>query len=149
MTDIIVLICCILGGFFVGRYTQSVINAKNQFYLDTLKYIENLQINIKTKQIGISSFNQEYSKICTSEFKAFLLDNKIEVRLSRAERKNILSLTNTMLDTSSDTLFSNLSFVSKLINDDYQLFYNSKFLKSKVYDKIGLLVGAIVGILLM
>ena len=58
-------------------------------------------------------------------------------------------VTNTMLDTSSDTLYSNLSFVSKLINDDYQLFYNSKFLKSKVYDKIGLLVGAIVGILLM
>ena len=93
MTDIIVLICCILGGFFVGRYTQSVINAKNLFYLDTLKYIENLQLNIKTKQIGISSFNQEYSKICTSEFKAFLLDNKIEVRLSPAERKNILFFT--------------------------------------------------------
>lgn len=128
---------------------QSAINAKNLFYLDTLKYIENLQINIKTKQIGISLFNQEYSKICTSEFKAFLLDNKIEVRLSRAERKNILSLTNTMLDTSSDSLYSNLSFVSKQINDDYQLFYNSMFLKSKVYDKIGLLVGAIVGILLM
>lgn len=149
MTDIILLICCILAGFFVGRYTQSVINTKNLFYLDTLKYIENLQINIKTKQIGIPSFNQEYSKICTSEFKAFLFDNKIEVHLSRAERKNILSLTNTMLDTSSDTLYSNLSFVSKLINDDYQLFYNSNFLKSKVYDKIGLLLGAIVGILLM
>lgn len=63
MTDIIILIACILCGFISGKYIERQIKIKGKFYEDLRRYISVLKENLSGRQLELDSLNKAYSKI--------------------------------------------------------------------------------------
>ncbi len=149
MTDIIVFLMCALAGFLVGNYLKKQSIHKNFFYLDSIKYIKLLLTNIDTKQVVLNDFNADYCISCCKDFNEFISLGKMPSYLLKTEKKLFNDLQYSLTNTIRDKMIINLNFLLEQINGQYEEFVSSKFTQAKVYEKIGLLCGAMIGILLI
>ena len=57
MIDIIIIICCILGGFALGKFLERRTIEKGKFYQDLTTYVMLLKYNVTCRQLELSGFN--------------------------------------------------------------------------------------------
>lgn len=147
MTNIILFICCVLGGFLCGMYLKKRVMQKNALFSDLVKYTVALQLNVAGKQLEISDFNNKFCETSSSVFQEALQEKKYPSLT--AAHKNLLQ-----------DFFSNLDCASGSALMEHLAFYQKQFesclketddaaKKSSLYIKLGLLLGVMVGILFL
>lgn len=147
MTRIILLICCILCGFLIGRYLQKQVQAKNQMYLDLLKYIAALKLNVNGRQVELERFNADFCVNCSGAFCSVLQQIKYP-HLKADKRKTVQDFFANLNCASGNQLLQHLEFYEAQLRPDAEQCAQAAA-KSSVYVKIGILLGAMVGILFL
>lgn len=149
MINIILLICCILAGFALGKFLERKASEKGRFYQDLTSYITRLKDNVNGRQLELKNFNDEFTKSCGGTFANFLLNNRAKVRLTKSQRNNLTQFHDNLDCISSKALVEHLDYYGKILSDDAQDVMKNEVAKSSVYAKLGMLLGAILGILLI
>ncbi len=147
MTNIILLICCILGGFLLGRFLQKRVLARNDMFTNLVKYVAELKLNVNGKQVELDKFNTQFGESCSDVFRCYLTDKKSST-LSERQKKMVDDFFANLNCTSGNQLLQHLEFYEKQFNTELET-TSSEAKKSSVYVKIGLLLGAMVGILFL
>lgn len=148
MTGIIIVICCTLAGFAIGKYFQNRITDKGNFYRDLSSYVAILKDNVCGRQLEMSAFNAQFAQNCGKHFGEYLLNGKLNVRLSKLQKGNLIAFFGNLDCVSSQALMEQLDYHGKIIVDDAQAVLKNETAKAQIYSKIGMLLGAMLGILL-
>ena len=146
MTNIILFICCALGGFFCGLYLKKRVTQKNALFADLVKYTVSLQMNVGGKQLEMGEFNAEFCTHCSEVFKDALQQ---KFPALSASQKNAVQDFFAHLDCASgDALINHLAYYQKQF-ESISSETASEAKKSSLYTKLGLLLGVMLGILFL
>ena len=148
MTNIIILFCCILSGFLVGRHLSKRIKDKENFFYDLTRYLSLLKVNVKGRCVELHHFNKEFATSCAEPFANLLLSNKVPTFLDANQKQLVTSIFANLSATTSTQLLSNIDYFEQLIANQVDGLSNT-FHNGKMYSKLGVLLGVMVGILLM
>lgn len=149
MLDIIIIICCIMAGFAIGKFLERKVNEKGKFYQDLIVYIALLKDNISSKQLELGKFNQEYTLKCSKTFADFITNKELKIRLSKMQRDNINALFDNLDCVSTRALEEHLEFNGSILGNDCNNVMQNEVAKSAMFSKLGMLLGAMLGILLV
>lgn len=146
MTNIILFICCALGGFFCGLYLKKRVTQKNALFVDLVKYTVALQLNVSGKQLEMGEFNAKFCDSCSEVFKDALQQKYPALS---ASQKNAVQEFFANLDCASgDALMKHLALFQKQF-ESISSETATEAKKSSLYLKLGLLLGAMLGILFL
>ncbi|MCM1534002.1 MAG: hypothetical protein NC099_05045 [Corallococcus sp.] len=149
MTDIILFVACALLGYAVGKYFEKRVKEKGDFYSDLKRYVALFRENIVGRQVELNKFNEEFCSACSDGFAAYIACGKIKCRLTTAQRNNLSAFFDNLDCVSSQQLGNHLDYSFKILSDDCNAVLSNEVAKSNVYGKLGLLFGAMVGIVLI
>lgn len=149
MLDIIIIICCVLGGFALGKYFENRICEKGKFFQDITRYASTLKENVLGRQLELSRFNENFTKTCSRAFAEYLNEGKIRVQLSKTQKSNLSLFFDNLDCTSSQALVQHLDYHGKLLADETKSVLDREVTKAAIYGKLGMLLGAMIGILLV
>lgn len=147
MINIILLICCICVGFLLGRVVQKQAIARSELFADAVKYAELFQMNVLGKRLEVAKFNANFLEDCTEPFKNYLSKNG-GCKLSPQQKKHLENFFQNLDCTSGEVLLQHLQFYEKVFRDDWNV-CKEEAAKSALFVKLGLLLGAMVGILFL
>lgn len=149
MIDIIIVIGCILGGFVIGKFFERRISEKGAFYKDLTRYLSLLKDNVNGKQLELSGFNEEFSKNCGRSFADFIATKQLKLKIAKPQKDNISSFFDHLDCVSSQALVEHINYYGKILADDAEDVFRNEVAKSSIYGKLGMLLGAMLGILLI
>lgn len=147
MSGILLLICCILCGFCVGLFLQRRERDCVAFVEDLLRYIDLLRVNIDTERKSIAAFDSEFVTRCGKPFADY------RTGTGGAPSKSTGKLADDFFDgvvacNNSQQLAKHLDYYKAVVAA--QLAEMSDGGKRKgLYVKLGLLLGAMVGLLFL
>lgn len=147
MTDIILFLCTTLAGFLLGLYLQRRVARTNEMYCDLSRYISALKLNVTGRQRELADFNAEFAAACGAVFKDCLIGKKFP-RFNAQQKKRLEEFFDNLDCSGSEQLLQNLDFYAKQFEPDMHASADA-LKKSSVYVKLGLLLGAMVGILFL
>ena len=116
-------------------------------YVDLMKYIAALKINVDGRKLELQKFNADFTKTCSSVFASALQGGKLPY-VKKDKRKNIEDFFSSLNCVSGSELVTNLTFYETQLKPDADDAMTAAK-KSSVYVKLGLLIGAMVGILFL
>ena len=93
-------------------------------------------------------FNKDFSTSCAEPFANLLLSNKMPTFLDANQKQLVTSVFANLSATTSTQLLSNIDYFEQLIANHVDGLSNT-FRNGKMYSKLGVLLGVMVGILLM
>lgn len=149
MLDIIIIICCVVGGFAIGKYIENRINEKGKFFQDAARYTATLKENVSGRQLELAKFNAEFCKNSSKSFGEYLASGKIKHRLSKSQKDSLTAFFDNLNCASSQELIQHLDYYGRLIGDEAKNIQDKEVAKSSIYSKLGMLLGAMLGILLV
>lgn len=149
MLDIIIIICCILGGFLLGKFIENKIIEKGKFYKDLTRYVSTLRENVSGRQLELFKFNEEFSKTCSKSFADYLRCGKLKLTLKKSQKENVEVFFNNLNCASSQALIQHLDYQGKILADDGKEIIDKEMGKASICSKLGMLLGAMLGILLV
>lgn len=147
MSGILLLICCILCGFCVGLFLQRRERDNVTFVEDLLRYIDLLRVNIDTERKSLAAFDSEFVARCGKQFSDYRSGT------GGAPGKRTGKLADDFFDgvvacNNSQQLAKHLDYYKAVVAA--QLAEMSCGGKRKgLYVKLGLLLGAMVGLLFL
>lgn len=147
MSGILLLICCILCGFCVGLFLQRRERDCVAFVEDLLRYIDLLRVNIDTERKSLAAFDSEFVTRCGKPFAGY------RTGTGGAPSKRTGKLADDFFDgavacNNSQQLAKHLDYYKAVVTA--QLAEMSGGGKRKgLYVKLGLLLGAMVGLLFL
>lgn len=148
MIDIIIVVCCILGGFAIGKFFENRASSKSKFYMDLVRYMSALNENIVGRQLEIAQFDQQFALNCSKEFGEYLINGQLKLNIAKPQRDNIETFFENLSCSGSKSLSNHIAFYSKIfVNDANEI--QSELSKAAIYGKLGMLLGAMIGILLI
>lgn len=149
MIDIIVFIGCVLCGYFIGKYLEKGVSRKGAFYQDVRRYAVGLRENVTGRQLELDKFNSEFTQNCSADFAEYIESGKVKCRLSHNQKKNLADFFGNLDCVSSQQLSEHIDYYGKILEDDCKQVTEKEASKAGVYGKIGMLLGAMLGIMLM
>lgn len=149
MLDIIIIICCVLGGFALGKFLENKVGEKGKFYKDLTRYVAALKENVSGRQLEIAKFNDEFAKSCSKPFANYLQTSKLNLTLKKSQKENITFFFDNLDCASSQALIQHLDYQGKILIDDGKEVLDKEVVKASIYSKLGMLLGAMLGILLV
>lgn len=148
MTNIMVLFCTILAGFFVGKHFEKCETQKYLFFCDLKKYAALLKTNVNGKRLELATFNCEFAKSSSTMFFAYIMENRLPSCLSKNQKQLVQSFFDSLSAVTSLQLLANLSYYEELISAEFSAL-SSRVSNRQICVKLGVLVGVMVGILLL
>ena len=149
MLDIIIIVCCILGGFALGKYIENRISAKGKFFQDVTRYAAMLKENVNGRQWELSKFNHEFCKTCSKPFAEYITVGQVKLRLSKLQKDNLSAFFDNLDCASLQALVQHLDYHGKLLAEMSKNVMDNEVAKASIYSKLGMLLGAMLGILLV
>lgn len=148
MSGILVLICCILVGFCVGLFLQRRKTDNLSFVEDLLKYIELFRVNVTTGRKTIQGFDEEFAATCGRAFADY------KNNLSSGLDKDVKTLADEFFvgaeqANNSQQLLKHLDYFQTKVGSKYAEFSKNADKQKGLYVKLGLLTGAMVGLLFL
>lgn len=147
MLDIILIICCTLAGFALGKFLERRIGEKGKFYQDLTMYVALLKDNVLGRQLELEKFNAEFIQNCGSTFKSYIQNGSVKNRFSKAQKANLDKFFGNLDCVSSQALVEHIDYYGKILSEDAQAVLKNEVAKSSIYSKLGMLLGAMLGIL--
>lgn len=149
MLDIIIIICCISGGFALGKFVERRLGDKGRFYKDLTRYVLSLKENVGGRQLELAKFNEEFAQSCSKPFADYLLLGRLNVSLTKAQREDLRLFFDNLDCVSSQALLRHLECQGKILTAECDEVLSKETSKASVYGKLGMLLGAMLGILLV
>ena len=150
MIDIIIVICCILAGFALGKFIERRINEKGKFYRDLNSYVSLLKDNVTGQQLEIETFNKKIATNSSSKvFADYIQSHELKIGLTKSQKSNLTGFFDNLDCASSQALLDHLNYYEKILEDDAQKVLQQDVAKASIYSKLGMLLGAMLGILLV
>lgn len=149
MIDIIIIICCVFSGFALGKFIENKICEKGKFYKDITRYVASLKDNVSGRQLELYKFNDEFAKSCCRPFAEYLYTGKLKLALKKTQKENITAFFDNLDCASSQALIQHLDYQGKILIDDGKEVLDKEVMKASIYSKLGMLLGAMLGILLV
>ena len=147
MIDIILFLCTITAGFLIGLYLQKRVAKTNQMWNDLARYITALKLNVTGRQKELADFNLEFAGTCGETFRECLLSKKYP-NLKPPQKKRLEEFFANLDCAGSNQLLENLDFYAGQFEVDLKDSADAAK-KSSIYIKLGILLGAMVGILFL
>ncbi len=148
MTNIIMLFCTILAGFFVGKHFEKREAQKGMFFCDLKKYVALLKTNVGGRRLELSVFNGEFSQSSSIGFANYLADKQLPSFLNKNQKQLVQSFFDSLSAVTSLQLLANLDYYQELISAEFSAI-SAKVNSRQICVKLGVLAGVMVGILLM
>ncbi len=149
MTDILLLICCIFVGLLLGLFLQRRERERSEFVKDLSNYVDLLRLNLDTKRRPIKEINKEFGEKCGKAFRAYLTDPTANIPTDKQLRADVVAFTQGLSCGSSAELAKHLDYYGKMFAELADKAEKEGKSKSGLFVKLGLLLGAMVGILFM
>lgn len=149
MTNIILLIACILCGYACGKYVEKRVKRKGEFFADLYRYAASLKANVDGRRVELDKFNDEFTSGCSSVFRSYLVEGKIKCSLSAVQKSNITNFFRNLSCASSKELTEHLEYFSTQFESESKVIFENEVSKASVYVKLGILLGAMIGIVFM
>lgn len=121
--------------------------AKGKFYQDLTTYISLLKENVYGRQLELSVFDNEFAKSSGKAFADYILSRRLSVKLSRLQKDNLTSFFDNLDCISSQALIEHINYYGKILAEDAQKVLQSDVVRSSICSKLGMLLGAMIGIL--
>ncbi len=131
----------------MGKYFQKRVKNRSDLYADVSRYIAELKLNVTGKQTEISKFNEEFLQRCSKAFSEFFSEQK-SFALSTAGKKQLQKFFADLDCISGEQLLQHLNFYEKQFEVQVKDSVD-ELKKSSMYVKLGLLLGAMIGILFL
>ena len=147
MTDIILLLCTTLAGFLLGLYLQKRVARQTEMWNDLARYITSLKLNVTGRQKELADFNAEFLSGCGATFSDCLVKQKYP-KVSAQQKKRLDDFFASLDCAGSEQLLQNLDYYAKQFESDVKD-SGDALKKSSIYLKLGLLLGAMLGILFL
>ena len=147
MSGILLLICCILCGFCVGLFLQRRERDNVTFVEDLLRYIDLLRVNIDTERKSLAAFDSEFVARCGKQFSDYRSGT------GGAPCKRTGKLADDFFDgvvacNNSQQLAKHLDYYKAVVAAQLaEMTCGGK--RKDLYVKLGLLLGAMVGLLFL
>lgn len=149
MIDIIIVICCSLLGFVIGKYIERRIRTRGEFYCDLQKYLSMLKTNIEGRQLELEHFNDDFCCRCSEVFREYLKNDKIKCRLTSIQRSDVANFFQNLGCVNTMELNKHIDYYSVLFASEGKLINEGEVTKATLYPKLGILLGVMIGILLI
>lgn len=149
MTNIILLIACILCGYACGKYIEKRVKRKGEFFTDLHRYVSLLKANVDGRRVELNKFNEEFASNCSSVFHTYLDECKIKCNVSSVQKSNITKFFENLSCASSKELSEHLEYYGAQFEADSKAVSENEVAKASVYVKLGILLGAMIGIVFM
>lgn len=143
----IIIICCVLAGFAIGKYIEKRVAEKGKFYQDLTMYVTLLKDNVTGRQLELATFNAEFAKNSGNAFASFILNRELKIHLSKIQKDNLYAFFDNLDCVSSQALVEHINYHGKILENESQKIFQNEVAKSSIYSKLGMLFGAMLGIL--
>lgn len=148
MSGILLLIYCILCGFCVGLFLQRREKDCMTFVEDLLRYIDLLRVNIDTERKSLAVFDSEFISRCGKQFSDYHRSGTGGAPSKRTGKLADCFFDGVVACNNSQQLAKHLDYYKAVVAA--QLAEMSCGGKRKgLYVKLGLLLGAMVGLLFL
>ncbi len=147
MSNIILLICCISVGFLVGNVFRKQCVWEADLFGDAVKYVATLKLNVAGRRVELAQFNQEFLLEASDAFRCYM-QGASKVHLSSERKKHLQNFFTNVDCASAEQLLQHLDFYHEIFLADFEVCRQRKK-TSAVYVKLGLLCGAMVGVLFL
>lgn len=147
MINIILLICCILVGFLLGIVVRKQVVSSAELFSDAVKYVELFRLNVSGKRLEVTQFNAEFLQDCSESFGRYL-EKREGRRMSSQHKKHLQEFFDNLDCASGEAVLQHLDFYEKIFREDWDA-CRALATKSSLYVKLGLLLGAMIGILFL
>ncbi len=148
MINIIIFFLCSLSGFLIGKFFEKRISEKGEFYRDLQKYVISFEENVEGRMVELSKFNDGFCDGSSESFVLYLKDKKTKIYFSKIQKKNLSAFFDNLSCISSQELLNHLNYFKRVFEEDGKR-VNEEVSRANLYSKLGLLLGAMVGILLI
>lgn len=150
MIDIVILFCSIVSGILVGSYLQERLQVKRAFCEDLSRYATLLRVNVQSRQKPLRDFNAEFSLNCSKPFAEYICGvEKRNSVLSKQDGKTVVAFFDEINCTSADELYKQLEYYQTVFDEFKANVDEQAKRKGGLYVKLGALLGAMIGILLL
>ena len=148
MSDILLLICCILSGFCVGLFLQRRKTEQVLFLRDLTNYLSLLRANVSSKRIPLPGFNEQFSAQCSKGFAEYLSGSKT-LPFPKNDATQINAFFDGLSCTNSDELLKHIDYYEKIFARLSSVYFDQADKQKGRYVKLGVLLGAMVGVLFL
>ena len=148
MTDIIVILACSACGFAIGKYFERRIRGKARFFDDLNRYAALFRVNVQGRQLEADLFNSQFAENCGKEFGAYLNGGKPVCALNAAEKHLLEDFFNCLKAVSSAEMLKQMDIYSQRFGE-LSAKYTAEAGKAAIFPKLGALLGAMSGIVLI
>lgn len=148
MTDIIILFCCSLCGFLIGKVFSRQLVDKENFVVDVACYCSAVKQNVTGKQLEIAQLNAVFAQNCNTIFAKYLMDGTSKVPLPIRQKQQLKSFFDNLVCATSTQLLSHCD-TFQMVFDDWVKVARFNVANCKVFVKLGFLLGLMLGILLV
>ena len=154
MTDIIILFCTSIGGLLVGKTYENVSIKKEKLYLDLYEFAVKFSVNAGSNRVVLSQFVAQFISSSGAEFAAccntYLLNKAGGIRfLTKKETQYIRRFFDGLNAANSQVLQEHLKFYTAYFDDALKQSRLDNNTKGKIGQKLGLLCGVIIGLVLI
>lgn len=147
MSNIILLICCISIGFLVGNVFRKQCVWEADLLGDAVKYVAALKLNVGGRRAELTKFNEEFLEEASDAFRCYFQGTN-KVRLQSERKKHLQKFFANVDCASAEQLLQHLDFYHEIFLGDFEVCRQRKK-TSAIYVKLGLLCGAMVGVLFL
>ncbi len=147
MINIILLLCCIFVGFLLGIVARKQVVARAELFADAVKYVGLFKLNVGGKRLEVAQFNARFLSDCSESFGRYL-EKRESCRMSAQHKKHLQEFFDNLDCTSGEAVIQHLDFYEKIFREDWDA-CRASATKSSLYVKLGLLIGAMIGILFL
>ena len=116
---------------------------------DLSNYVALLRLNLDTKRRPIKEINKEFGEKCGKAFRTYLTDPTAYIPTDKQLRADVVAFTQGLSCGSSSELAKHLDYYGKMFAELADKAEKDGKSKSGLFVKLGLLLGAMVGILFM
>ena len=154
MIDIIILFCTSVLGFLIGKLCEGNGIRREKLYLDLLNFTKSFRVNAVTSRVVLTTFVDQFCKSACDDFVVLsnkaLLGLRIKTSLLSEKELQYLSRFFSGLDAqNSKALAEHLDFFEGYFAESLTRVRADNNSKGSVGQKLGLLCGVIVGLILI
>lgn len=146
MTSIVIFSCCTLGGFCVGLFVDKRLKEQCVFVADLHRYALQLNANVLSLRQRLDQFDRTFASQCSASFSSFLL-TQTHLPLNKSDGAVVREFFDGLACNSCQQLSEHLRFYLQLFADMSARYAEQSKKQKGLYAKLGILVGAMTGLL--
>ena len=156
MIDIVVLILCVFVGFVLGRRSERMLFNKERLFTSMHDFARNLLYNARYTKLPLKEFVENYNAGNGAEVFSQCVDRyfygkdiAISAKLTAQQQKYIEDFWHNLSALNTEQFVGHVEYYGNYFADQSEKLRKECADKASLGPKLGILIGAIVGLMLM